>query len=140
MSIEMRKLKRFEAGEGTFVAFIRSEQPIIVGKIIDISSGGLGVRYLAAEEIGQGPSLVEIFGPSSTRTDRIRSTVIYDDEISDESFNSLSVRRCGIKFGQRWRSSELLKFINSTVLGAARKHQMRNTMSKNKVNCIELGR
>jgi hypothetical protein len=139
MSGDLRKLKRFEAGEGAFAALIRPEQPIVVGKIIDFSSGGLGIRYLAAEEIGQGPSLVQIFGSGMTRIDRIKSTVIHDSEISEESSISLSVRRCGIKFEQRCRSSELHKFINSTFVGGAGKRQSRNGMSKNKVNCIGLG-
>jgi hypothetical protein len=139
MSVELRRLKRFEGGEGAFVAFIRPDEPIIVGKIVDINSGGLGVRYLAAEEFGEGPSMVEIFGPSSIRIDRIKSTVVYDREISEESSSSLSVRRCGIRFDQRCRSAELLKFISSTCPGSIAGHQLRNGILRNKVSCVEIG-
>lgn len=134
MSIELRKLKRYGAGEGAFAAFIRPGDPIVVGKIIDIGSGGLGVRYLAAEEIGKGPSLVEIFGPGSIRIIRIKSMVVYDSEISEESSSSLSVRRCGIKFEQRFRSSGVVKVINGTLGDVARKHRLRGGMTKNRVN------
>jgi hypothetical protein len=139
MSVELRKLKRFEGGEEAFVAFIRPDEPIIVGKIIDISSGGLGVRYLAAEKFGEGPSLVEVFGPSSIRVDRIKSTVIYDREIPEESMSSLSVRRCGIKFEQRCHSAGLLKFINSTCSDAVQEQQLRSDVSKNKGSRVEIG-
>jgi len=140
MGSEMRKLKRYEAGEGAFAAFIRPEEPIVVGKIINISSGGLGIRYLAGEKIGEGPSLIEIFGPGSSRIVRIKSAVVHDSEISEESSSSVSVRHCGIRFEQRFRSSGMLRLINSTFLGSARKHQLRQGMVKNRVTHSGLGR
>ena len=140
MIAEMRKLKRFKAEGGVFAALIRPEGSIVVGKIMDFSRGGLGIRYLAAEKIGEGPSLVEIFDPGSIRRNRFKSMVIHDSEISEESSDSLSVRRCGIKFEQRCRSSELFKFMNNTFLGAGRKCELHNGMSKNTVSSIKVGR
>jgi hypothetical protein len=95
---DQRKHKRCEAREEVFVAFLIPEEPIIVGRILDMSHGGLGARYLATRKLETGPITIRIFGLNSFYMDRIESTVIYDSEISEASWSIPTVRRCGIHF------------------------------------------
>ncbi|MHC1725253.1 MAG: hypothetical protein AB9866_04445 [Syntrophobacteraceae bacterium] len=111
MGNEKRRRRRFQGGGEAFAAFIRPNEPIVVGKVVDMSSGGLGVRYLAEGEVGEGFSHVTIFVPNSTKVERIRSTVVYDMEITEESFKSQPVRRCGIKFDLPLNKNMLQYFV-----------------------------
>lgn len=97
MIAEQRKLKRFNTGYEAFAAFIRPNEPIVVGKIMDISRGGMAVRYIANEKIGEGFSEIRVFGPSLNSTERIMCEIIYDKLLIEESWD-ISVRRCGLKF------------------------------------------
>ncbi len=100
MIVEHRKLKRFSTGNEAFAAFIRPNEPMIVGKILDISQGGFAVRYLANEKLGEGSAEVRIFGPSINSTNRIGCTIVYDRVLVEESLDVFSVRRCGVKFSR----------------------------------------
>jgi hypothetical protein len=93
-----RKHKRLKAESEIFAAFVMPNEPIIVGKILDLSSSGAGVKYLATRKLRTGPTSINIFGTNLRQMDRIQSTVVYDTEIAEESWSITAVRRCGIKF------------------------------------------
>jgi hypothetical protein len=95
-----RKHKRLKAESEIFAAFVMPNEPIIVGKILDLSPGGAGIKYLATRKLRTGKASINIFGMSSQHMERIQSTVIYDMEVAEESWSIPSVRRCGIKFGR----------------------------------------
>lgn len=59
MIIEQRRHLRFLPAENTFVALGRNFSK--VGKVIDISLGGLAIEYIAGEGNTQDDSLVDIF-------------------------------------------------------------------------------
>ena len=84
-------------------------EPIIVGRILNLSNGGAGVQYLATAKLVIGPISIKIFGMSSHHMELIQSTVIYDMEIPEESWSIPAVRRCGIKFS-RFASGAKTKF------------------------------
>jgi hypothetical protein len=98
MSEDQRRHKRFKAQNEVFAAFVMPDEPIIVGKVLDLSSGGAGVQYLGTRKLKKGPTSVKIFGLTSSHMERIESTVIYDLEIPEEPYDLPKVRRCGIKF------------------------------------------
>jgi hypothetical protein len=100
MGLDHRKHKRVKAESDIFAAFVVPNEPIIVGRILDLSPGGVGVKYLATGKLRAGPTSINIFGMSSDHMERIQSTVIYDMEIAEESWSIPAVRRCGIKFDQ----------------------------------------
>ncbi len=96
--VEQRKRKRFNIADEAFAAFIRSNEPIIVGKIMDIGQGGLAVQYFASGKLAEGSSLIRVFGPNLNSTGRIECSIVYDKDLVAESCNTVSVRRCGVRF------------------------------------------
>lgn len=128
MYSEQRKHKRFQSKGEAFAAFIKPNQSIIVGRIADISLGGLGIVYLAIDEVGEGTPDVEVFGLDSVHLSRIRSTVVYDSYLPDQSSDFLAVRRCGVKFDQLDREMEfelqgyIDKYCNDSELQGQNAH------------------
>ena len=100
MGLDHRKHKRFKAENDIFAVFVAPNEPIIVGRILDLSPGGVGVKYLATGELKTGPTSINVFGMSSHHIERIQSRVIYDMAMAEESWSIPAVRRCGIKFGR----------------------------------------
>jgi hypothetical protein len=98
MLVEQRKRKRFNIGAEAFAAFIRPNEPIIVGKIIDIGRGGLAVHYFASGKLGEGSTLIRVFGPNLNSTGRIECSIVYDTDLVEELWNTVTVRRCGVQF------------------------------------------
>lgn len=100
MRAERRKRKRFQVENEAFAAFIRSNEPVIVGKIMDASSGGLAVHYLASGKLGEGLVGIRIFGPNLCSTDRIACKIVYDKVLAEELRDNFPLRRCGVEFSQ----------------------------------------
>ncbi len=98
MREDQRRHKRFKTQNEVFAAFVVPDEPIIVGKVLDVSSGGVGVQYLGTRRLKKGPTSIKIFGLTSSHMERIQSTVVYDLEIPEEAWDLPKVRRCGIRF------------------------------------------
>jgi hypothetical protein len=98
MSADQRRHKRFKAQGEVFAAFVMPNEPIIVGKVLDVSPGGAGVQYLSTRKLETGPTSIKLFGLNSPHMEKMESTVVYDQEIPNESWSIPKVRRCGIKF------------------------------------------
>ena len=102
MSEEKRKFKRFKGKEGAFAAFIRPNELINLGQVMDISMGGLCVRYLATSDVSTDTdcSGIKIFGSNGRfiHVDKVDCTIIYDQEIPNGSWEQLTTRRCGVRF------------------------------------------
>jgi hypothetical protein len=100
MSEEKRKFKRFKGKEGAFAAFIRPNELINLGQVIDISLGGLCFRYLATSDASTECSGIKIFGSNGRfiHVEKVDCTIIYDQEIPNGSWEQLSTRRCGVRF------------------------------------------
>ncbi|HYA42197.1 MAG TPA: PilZ domain-containing protein [Syntrophobacteraceae bacterium] len=95
---DQRRYKRLKVQAEVFAAFVIPGQPIIVGKILDVSSGGIGVQYLGTRRLEKGPTRIKIFRLNSSHMQRAQSTVVYDLEMSGEPGTLPKVHRCGVKF------------------------------------------
>jgi hypothetical protein len=100
MSRERRRCRRFHLRNEAFAAIIRPNEPVIVGKILNASRGGLAVRYIAPGRLGEGFARIRIIGPNLHPTDQIYGKVVYDEVLAEESWDTFSIRRCGIEFSQ----------------------------------------
>ncbi len=89
--------------EEVFAAFMIPEEPVLVGRVLDASAGGVCVQYLATRKLDVGPAVISIFGLNSPGMNRMESTVTYDLEVSEKSWSTPATRRCGIRF-ERLRS------------------------------------
>ena len=102
MSKDTRKHRRFRGKEGEFAAFLRPNELVNLGQIVDISLGGLCVRYLSTKELEKDQSEIKIFGSNGRfiHVDRVKCKVVYDVELPDGTWNQLSMRRCGVEFNR----------------------------------------
>ena len=97
MATERRKFRRLLPRDLTFAVFRPHFSNL--GKVKDISIGGLALEYVLKETQNAGSSEIDIF-----LTDdffylrRIPSKTIYDREIDEES-RSVKTMRCGLQFG-----------------------------------------
>jgi len=97
---EKRKFKRFKGKEGAFAVFIKPNELINMGQILDISMRGLCLRYLATNGPNEGCSAIKIFGSNDRfiHLDRIQCKIVYDLEVPEGSWEQISTRRCGVEF------------------------------------------
>jgi hypothetical protein len=96
---EQRKHERFLAPKGAFVGvrpdFCR------LGQIVDICMGGLAFRYIADERCPNASHELEIFLTSGDfMISNIPFRTVSDTETQSVPYTSLSVRRCGVQFGE----------------------------------------
>jgi len=109
---DLRKYKRLRAQNGAFVDLRIS--PIKVGKIVDISRGGLAFRYL---DVGEG--LKELFELdmysrlNDFRMEKVPVKTIWDRETTGELSFSTRTRLRGVQFGKLTQNqfSELERFL-----------------------------
>ena len=96
MPTERRKFKRLLPRDLTFAVFRPHFSNL--GKVIDISIGGLALVYVLNETKNKGSSEIDIFLPGNfLYLLRIPSKIIYDREI-DEEYRSVKKKRCGLQF------------------------------------------
>ncbi len=85
---EKRKFKGFKGEEGACAAFIRPNDLMNMGQIQDISTGGLCVQYVSANEDNKGCSATKIFGGNDCfmHLDKIQCRIVYDHEALKDSW------------------------------------------------------
>jgi hypothetical protein len=102
-----RKNKRFRALDGAFVAIKPSDTH--VGRLIDISMGGLAFDYVIGQELPRPPTELEVFVKGSTfRLSHIPCKAIWVKTSGLGRMNSISKRRCGVRFGKLTEQQELM--------------------------------
>ena len=119
MIVEQRKHSRFLPYEKTFAAIGR--QFTKVGRVKDISIGGLAIEYIAGEDANSNPSQVDIFLTGRTfHLYNLPCKLLYDIEIhvphvNNKYINILTTKRCGVKFGELDddHMAQLLLYIDS---------------------------
>jgi hypothetical protein len=114
---ERRKYKRFQAADGA-LAVLRPSWPhsATIGQIIDISRGGLAIRYIAGEERSNDSSKLSIvFADHSFYLPKVPTKTISDLEIARMPFISMTPRRRSLQFDglTRHQVSELEYFIQN---------------------------
>ena len=125
MRSEQRKHDRFIAKETAFAALGRSYT--IVGKVKDISIGGLAFEYIRGEEFKEHLSNIDIFVVGTEfHLYRAPCKLIYNidayvPKINNKLVKIYTTKRCGIQFEKLSKDFEtLLKFfIKNHTIGPA---------------------
>lgn len=119
--VERRKHKRFPIKENAFAVLRFTPSSTKIGRIIDISMGGMAIEYENSEEWEDTPKELSIlFGDDDFYLEKINFETVSDNFIS---YSFTETRRRGIKFGKLSdnQSSQLKNFIDTIVLGHGRK-------------------
>ncbi len=90
--VERRKHKRFKVENGAFVGL--GPRYDKVGRIIDISMGGLAFRCFGSRE-ANGSCLAVFFTETNFHLDEVQIKTISDCEIADKP---ITARRCSVQF------------------------------------------
>lgn len=124
MKRELRRSERYLTREGAIGAFFPTEPDdfLRVGRIVDISEEGVGLRYFAKAGDTRPPTHMDIFGSCHPLIyiGNIPSQVVYDREVLALPGSTLRVRRCGVKFGRlsKKQASHLRHFMRNYVANA----------------------
>lgn len=117
--MENRKNPRFRTQDNCYAVLSKNYSK--VGKICDISLGGLAFRYLGMEMVAEPSSHVDIFLVNNGfYLYNMPCEIIYETE--DESFGIASLPqmfRCGLQFGEctESQSEQLESFIENYTTG-----------------------
>jgi hypothetical protein len=109
---DLRKYKRFRAHDNAFVDLRVS--PVKVGKIVDISRGGLAFRYLrVGTHLGETFELDMYSRNNDFRMEKVPVTTVWDRGSPDELYFSTRTRLRGVHFGKLTQEqlSELERFM-----------------------------
>jgi hypothetical protein len=74
-----------------------------VGKLMDISRGGIGFEYTAGRNNGRPRAItlvVDILCRKHFRLSRVPCRIAYDIQVNQASFDGIQLRRCGLEFGR----------------------------------------
>ena len=120
---ERRKFRRFLAQDRAF-AVLRPDFTRL-GKINDISEGGLSFEYIAYQEDEQDASEMDIFlSEGGFHLSKMPCTIIYDIRmrLEHQTFTArIQSRRCGLHFGSLTseQASQLEFFLKNHTTGSA---------------------
>lgn len=100
--VDRRKHKRFQVkAGGVGVLTPRWPKSTIVGDILDISSGGLALRYITDEVTSNRPSeLTIVCANPAFYLHRLPIKAVSDFEIAKAAFGSMVPRRLCLQFGE----------------------------------------
>lgn len=96
---EQRTYRRYRARDGAF-AVIKNQPKSTIGQIIDISKGGLAIKYLANGLSVKGNNKLDIFFTGKgVQLEDISFQTVCDFEVNNmPSFSSIKMRRGGLQF------------------------------------------
>jgi hypothetical protein len=95
--VERRKHKRFQVDNGALVILGWYYEK--VGRIIDISKGGIAFRYTPTEEEQNGSDLAIVLSETNFYLDEVSNKTITDFELADKTpITSVNARRRGVQF------------------------------------------
>jgi PilZ domain len=109
---DQRKYKRLRAQDGAFVDLKTS--PIKIGKIVDISRGGLAFRYLqVGQRLREAFELDMYSRHNDFRMEKVPVKTIWDRQTAGELSFSARTRLRGVQFGKLTQNqfSELERFL-----------------------------
>ena len=133
--IERRKDERFQTGKNTY-ALLRARGSKL-GRVIDISKGGLAFRYVSVGERLKGPLELDLLSHQyDYRIDKIPVKIITDLEVANKkAFKSTTLKRVGVQFGKltREQKSKLEHFIKDHAVYEISQQQV-ETSRRAKVN------
>ncbi len=99
-SSDQRKFRRFKVKEGAFAVLQNGDSKI--GQLIDISRGGLGIRYINEEDGSHRFYELDIFLTNEGfYIKRVPFKTVSDFEVSVQQPNNIVfMRRRGVQFGE----------------------------------------
>ena len=123
---EQRKHRRFSPKE--WVSAFCQTSVIGIGKLVDISMGGVAFQYVHRPGLSQALSKkslkLDVFETVTSRgVKQIECNVVYDTEVLNQNdmLGDYRLRRCGVEFGEHnwYRTLQLGMFIQDfTVEGS----------------------
>ena len=120
--LEKRKYKRYKVKDLTFVKLCYEDE-IDIGQLMDISRGGLALRYFVNSDKARNYSNLSIFlSEDNFIIDKISFKTISNTEIANGSnFSTIVLRRYGIEFENLTENqiTELDYFLKHYTLGEA---------------------
>jgi len=122
MNTERRKTVRFLPRTEAYVA-LRPDFTKL-GRLMNISRGGLAFRYLAHQRQEQAPTHLDLFTSNDGfHLSRLPCKVIYDVRLSEKHrfSTSLERRHCGLEFGEvtELQAIQLELYLKNHVAGEA---------------------
>jgi hypothetical protein len=116
--VERRKHKRFQVDNGALVLLGWYCEK--VGRIIDISKGGMAFRYTPTEEEQNGSDLAIVLSETNFYLDDVPAKTISDLEIADGiSATTVTPRRRGVHFTN---PTNLLLLVVRSVVPILERH------------------
>ena len=120
MNSERRKTERFLPRDETYVA-LRPDFTKL-GRLSNISKGGLSFQYIASKGESQGSTHLDLFtGNNGFYLSRLACKVIYDNSLLEDNISSTSLehRRCGLEFGETTevQATQLELYLANHVAG-----------------------
>jgi c-di-GMP-binding flagellar brake protein YcgR len=117
-----RKHKRFQAPTGAFVGI--GPENTKVGRVTDLSIGGLAFSYVGTEEPSpsKGSYLDLFFTDKDSYLGRLPFKTISDYELVEKApSSSETLRRCGVKFKKltRHQKAQIERFVQNYTTGEA---------------------
>jgi hypothetical protein len=115
---ENRDHMRFRAREGIFVVLKPSYSH--VGRLIDISMGGLAFDYVVDDVLPKPPAELEIFVKGGAfRLNGIPCEAIWADTTNEGRITVIRKRTCGIRFGRLTddQKAKLKELIDTFTIG-----------------------
>lgn len=93
----MRRLRRFETGDGCLVALQKA--PIKLWLTLDISEGGLSFQYIeGAQDTRRALELDILTRDTTISIEKIPFSIVTDSEWSHPAWKRYPLRRCGVQF------------------------------------------
>ena len=119
---ERRKTVRFLPHTETYVA-LRPDFTKL-GRLLDISRGGLAFKYIGPKEESRGPTHLDLFtGDNGFYLSRLPCKAVYDTSLlkKETSFPRLEPRRCALEFGDATEAQlrQLELYLANHVAGEA---------------------
>lgn len=116
--VEQRRYKRLQVRDGAFV--LLGPDSTKLGRIIDISRGGLSFSHMA--RAGPSNDLFELdlfLIDTDFYLSGVPFVTVWDLKTHENPFSSITMRRCGVQFGELTpgQRTEIEYFIQDHTLG-----------------------
>ena len=116
-SVEQRRHRRFRVRDGAFV--LLGPDSTKLGRVVDICEGGLAFNHMARARPSADLFELDLFLiDEDFYVSEIPFLSVWDIKVHENPFSSVTLRRCGIQFGQlnATQQSDIDYFIENHTL------------------------
>lgn len=106
IDLDNRKFNRLVIGKVVYVlmSWAAFKDCFVLGQLVDINKEGCGISYITERSTAGAFRVLKTcklkFITGLKIFELIENTALYDDELIQYSSERISIRRCGIKFGE----------------------------------------